>query len=118
MKNKPAKISTLIPSVLKGRILDRRYSFPGATAAFTGIHPVVLEMGPQAGGDAWLGGPLQTRRSEAEGRRGDIQQEFLNGLRKVDKMLAKHPVVVKSGRDGDSLVFWFAKSWSRKRAAS
>ena len=42
----------------------------------------------------------------------------VNGLRKVGKALAKDPVVVKSGRDGDSLVFWFAKSWSRKRAAS
>ena len=40
----------------------------------------------------------------------------VNGLRKIGKALAKDAVVVKSGRDGDSLVFWFVKSWPHKAA--
>jgi hypothetical protein len=119
MKNKSAKISTLIPSGLKVEYLTGDIAFQAQqVAAFTGIHPVIMEMGRKLVETPGSVARFKLADPKLKDATGDIQQEFLDGLRKVGKALAKDPVVVKSGRDGDSLVFWFAKSWSRKAAAS
>lgn len=74
------------------------------------VHPVVLEMGqrllkkPNGTGAAFtLATPDLMKRAE------DVEKMFKGGLRKVAKALdGEHKYKVKSHRDGNRLVFWYA----------
>jgi hypothetical protein len=117
MKNKGLDVSTVIPAGLKVEYLTGDIAFKAQqVAAFTGIHPVILEMGRTLIEESGKVARFKLADAKMKEASEDIRGEFMNGLRRVGKALSKDPVVVKSGRDGDALVFWFAKSWSRKAA--
>jgi hypothetical protein len=117
MTKKEFNISTMIPAGLKVEYLTGDTAFKAQqVAAFTGIHPVILEMGRTLIEESGKVARFKLADAKTKEAAEDIRGEFMKGLRRVGKALSKDPVVVKSGRDGDSLVFWFAKSWSRKAA--
>lgn len=117
MKKKTLNVSTVIPAGIKVEYLTRDTAIQAQQVAeLTGIHPVILEMGRKLIEDPAkvarfnLADPKMKEAGEA------IRDEFRKGLRRVGKALSKEPMVVKSSRDGDALLFWFAKSGSRKAA--
>lgn len=118
MKKKSVDVSALIPSKLKVEYLSGDTAFKAQqVAAFTGIHPAILEMGKEL--IAKIGKTARFKLADAKMQEaGDaIQSQFVKGLRKVGKALSEESVLVKYGRDGDSLVFWFAKGWKQKKGS-
>jgi len=118
MKNKSSNVSTMIPAGLKVEYLTGDIAFKAQqVAAFTGIHPVILEMGRTLVEEQGKVARFKLADPKMKDAAEDIRDEFMKGLRRVGKALSKEKLAVKSGRDGDTLVFWFVKSWSRKAAA-
>jgi len=118
-KNKLKDVSALIPATLKVEYLTGDTAFRAQqVAAFTGIHPVILEMGRTLVEEQGKVARFKLADPKMKDAAEEIRGEFMKGLRRVGKALSKDPVVIKSGRDGDSLMFWFAKSWSRKTATA
>jgi len=83
-------------------------------AKLGGVHPAILEMGQRLlkspgaeGGVLTLGTPDLKERAE------DIRSAFVKGLRKVGGAMGDG-LAVKSHRDGDRLVFWYAKAAKAK----
>ena len=80
-------------------------------AKLAGIHPVILEMGKRLlarpdveGGVFPLKGPEMQKNADA------IEQQFVWGLRKIAKALSAIPLRVKSVREEERLVFFYAVS--------
>jgi hypothetical protein len=103
-------ISALIPQKLKVEYLSGKVAFEAQQVAlFNGIHPVIIEMGKTLAAD--LGKTARFKLGDDKMKEGGdaVLKEFIKGLRKVAKALTKDPVKINYGRDGDTLVFWFAK---------
>ena len=78
-------------------------------AKLSGINPVILEMGRKllSAPDS-QGGVFKLPTAEMQRRGDEIEQMFSVGLKKVAKALSAMRVKVKSYREEDRLVFWFA----------
>lgn len=107
-------IAALIPAKLKVEYLTGDVAFQAQqVAGFTGIHPVILEMGKSLVDPVGKTARFKLADDNMKEAAEAIAQEFVKGLKKVAKAISKDPLQVKYGRDGDTLVFWYAKSWSR-----
>lgn len=64
------------------------------------VHPVILEMGKRL---------LAQPNANMKTRAVEIEAMFMKGLRRIAKVLGNGTSVrVRSHRDGDRLVFWYA----------
>src|SRR5688500_14848529 len=107
-------LAALIPATLKVEYLTGDIALEAQTVArFTGIHPVILEMGQTLALEIGKTGRFKLADQKMKDAGDAIQSEFVKGLRKVAKAMSADPLQVKFGRDGDQLLFWYAKSWKR-----
>lgn len=101
-----------LPETVKLQFVDgKKFIEIKAAARLAGIHPVVLEMGrkllenPDGQGGVFLLATEQIRKQANE-----IEQVFRRGLQKVAKTLGPGGLAVKSYRDEERLVFWYARA--------
>jgi hypothetical protein len=82
-------------------------------ARLAGIHPAILEMGQKllqsVDGQA---GVFVLGSQEMKTRAREIEELFVKGLRKVGRAFGSG-VTVKSSREGDRLLFWYAPGWGK-----
>lgn len=82
-------------------------------ARLAGIHPAILEMGQKllqsVDGQA---GVFVLGNAEMKAKAHEIEALFVKGLRKVGQLFGPG-VRVKSTREGDRLLFWYAPGWEK-----
>jgi hypothetical protein len=111
-------IATLLPSTLKVEYLTGDTAFKAQqVAALTGIPPIILEMGRTLIDEPGKVARFKLGSTELRENADKIQEQFLAGLMRVATALSKERLSTKGGRDGDQLVFWYVKGWSRARRA-
>ena len=78
-----------------------------AAAKLAGVHPVVLEVSQRLLRDPNQGARFTLGTKEMQAKATEIEDMFRVGLKKVSKAMG-HRYAVRSHKDGDALVFWYA----------
>jgi hypothetical protein len=114
------EVNRLLPGSLKVEYLSGDSAFQAQqVAALSGIHPIILEMGRTLVNEPGKVARFKLANEQLRQNAEPLRTEFINGLRRIGKALSPaQALLAKGGLDGDSLVFWYEKSWSRAKKKS